>query len=100
MSGVAKSIKVAMRNRPAGFIAELTRRLKYGVADDTPVRTGKLQGGWRGKGRNTGEIEIWNNVDYASYVEEDGRKPQHMLRSNTTQAVVRALAREVQQDLE
>lgn len=100
MSGISDRVKVAMKNRPAGFISELTRRLKDNIKDDTPVDTGRLRGGWRAKGTNSGIIEFWNNVDYASYNEDDHSTKSGFMSNNLRQRLVNAIAKDVQEDLE
>ena len=102
MAGIEDKVKVNMRNRPTGFIGELVRRLRGDIMDDTPVDTGRLEGGWRAKGKNTGVMEFWNNTDYAEWVEwgnTRGARAQRMMTRNLTQKNINSVARDVQKDL-
>ena len=99
MSSISESFKVNMKNRPAGFISRLTRELRGEIKDNTPVRTGRLQDGWRAKGTKDGTIEIWNNVDYASYVEDRGRSSGYASEI-LNQRYINRVAKEVQRELE
>lgn len=99
MSGISDSVSVHMRNRPAGFIGELTRRLKQRIQDDTPVDTGRLRGAWRARGAS-GTVSVWNNTDYASYNEDDHPSKAGFMEDNLRQSLVNRLAAQVQRDLE
>ena len=91
--------KVPMKNRPAGFIGELTRRLKAKIADETPWRTGKLAGGWRARGRKSGVIDLWNDIDYGEHVNARG-KHRNFASCAHLQRLATSLAKDVQDDLE
>lgn len=97
MSSITESFNVRMSKRPAGFIGELSRRLKDEVKGNTPVVTGRLKRGWRSKGSN-GSIDIWNNTDYASYVDARGRSAGYASQI-LRQSVVNRLAKKVEKDL-
>jgi len=96
---LASDLKVSMKDRPVGFIGELTRRLKNEVEDDTPVDTGRLQNGWRAKGRKSGIIEMWNNTAYAEHVNARGMH-RNFASTAHIQRLANTLAKEVQKDLE
>lgn len=96
---IACDLKVSMKNRPKGFIQELTKRLKVEIKEETPVDTGRLQGGWRAKGKNSGIIELWNNVDYAEHVNDRG-KHRHFASCAHLQRLANNFAKDVQGDLE
>lgn len=100
MSGISDTVKVRMTNRPAGFIGELTRRLKQNIKDDTPVDTGRLRGAWRARGTKSGIMEFWNNTDYASYNEDGHASKSGFMSDNLRQRLVNAIAKDVQEDLE
>ncbi len=96
---LACDLKVSMKNRPAGFIQLLTKKLKIEVKEDTPVDTGRLQGAWRAKGSKSGVIEMWNNTDYAEHVNARGRH-RNFASCAHLQRLTNTLAKEVQEELE
>ena len=79
MGDITERFKISMKDRPSGFINELARRLKDDVKDNTPYVTGRLEGGWRARGSKNGILSVWNNVDYASYVEENVEPNQEII---------------------
>jgi hypothetical protein len=51
-------------------VGEITHQLRDEVASRTPVETGTLQAGWQVKhGEAVGVYLLFNDVDYARYVE-------------------------------
>jgi len=57
------------------------------VKDKTPVDTGKLQAGWQGA-VESGSIIVYNNVEYAEYVENgtENQAPVGMLATTLQEA--------------
>ena len=96
---LACDLKVSMKNRPTGFIGELTKRLRIDVKEDTPVDTGRLQSGWRARGSKTGVIEMWNDTEYGVHVNARG-KHRNFASCAHIQRLANRLAKDVQEDLE
>lgn len=96
---LACKLKVSMKNRPAGFIQALTKMVKVEIKEETPVDTGRLRGGWRAKGNNSGTIELWNGVDYAEHVNARGTH-RNFASCAHLQRLVNGFAKDVQKDLE
>lgn len=69
------------------FKEEWGMEFKRRVEERTPVKTGRLQGGW-GFTQKRDDIEIYNTVEYASYVEygTDTMAPRGMMRTTLLEA--------------
>lgn len=83
MAGVDAQIDSAMlgvMDDLLEFNQAFAREFVISVQQKTPVRTGVLQAGWQSSA-DINSIEIWNDVDYAEYVENGTpfQAPQGML---------------------
>ena len=76
IDAVTDSVVKSMERFAAEFEMEFLARVK----EKTPVRTGKLQAGWEASATPS-EITVWNDVEYAEYVENGTpfQAPQGML---------------------
>ena len=75
---VFANLNTRLRNFKREFGVEFMERVKV----RTPVKTGRLQGGW-GFTMKQSDIEIYNVVEYASFVEYGTPRmaPRGMLRT-------------------
>jgi hypothetical protein len=71
-----KKLKNIIQNFPKErdkFLMQEGELVKARVVPKTPVDTGRLRGAWSRSEPVGGEIEVYNNVEYAPYVEDDHR---------------------------
>lgn len=61
----------------AKFLAQEGELLRGRAALNTPVDTGNLRNGWKTRQPSMTRVEVYNNVEYAPYVEYGHRVKAH-----------------------